>query len=144
MFYAYFLPYRTSSDRTIEPTAPYTGQEVHRRWMIYTSKPLSQTPSCRRERMLVSGQRYIEITHDPLPFSVAQGIFLLSPARLLRSTLKLIEGGEGSLHFPTLLAVPRCLNNCYIMQILPLLFRQGSKLLIETVECTSNKDFPYR
>ncbi len=45
--------------------------------MIYTSRPLSRTPSCRLERMLVSGQRYILITHDPIPFSVAQGIFWL-------------------------------------------------------------------
>ncbi len=31
----------------------------------------------------------------------------------------------------TVLAVPRWLNNCCIMQILPLLCRQGSLLLIE-------------
>jgi hypothetical protein len=36
----------------------------------------------------------IEITHDPLLFSVAQGIFCLSSERLSRSTLHLIEGGE--------------------------------------------------
>ncbi len=43
-------------------------------------------------------QRYIEITHDPLLFSVAQGIFWLSPERLSRCTLHLKEGGEGSLY----------------------------------------------
>ncbi len=37
-------------------------------------------------------QRFIEIIHDPLPFSVAQGIFLLSSERLSRSALHLIEG----------------------------------------------------
>jgi hypothetical protein len=37
-------------------------------------------------------QRYTEITHDPLTFSVAQGIFSLSTERIARSTLHLKEG----------------------------------------------------
>jgi hypothetical protein len=47
-------------------------------------------------------QRCVEITHDPLLFSVAPGIFLLCPERLSRSTLHFIEGGEGSLYSCTL------------------------------------------
>jgi hypothetical protein len=40
-------------------------------------------------------KRYTEITHDPLLFSVAQGIFWLSTERLSRNTLHLKKGGEG-------------------------------------------------
>ncbi len=83
-------------------------------------------------------QRYTAIIHDPLQFSVAQGIFWLSWERLSRSTLYLIfnRGGREEsvlLYSCTLLAVPRWFNYCCIMQILPLLCRQGSMLLIETV-----------
>jgi hypothetical protein len=67
------------------------------------------------------------------PFSVAQGIFWLSCERFLRSTLHLIEGGERSLYSRSLLAVPRWINYCCVMQFLPFLCRQGSLLLIETV-----------
>ncbi len=42
--------------------------------------------------------RHYHITHDPLLFSVAQGIFWLSSERLSRSTLHLTEGGEESLY----------------------------------------------
>ncbi len=45
-----------------------------------------------------TNQRYTEIIHDPLLFSVAQGIFWLSTERLSRSTIHLKEGREGSLH----------------------------------------------
>jgi hypothetical protein len=44
-------------------------------------------------------------------------------------------GKERSPYSRTLLAVPRWLNYCRIMQILPLLCRQGSLLFIETVQC---------
>jgi len=47
-------------------------------------------------------QRYMEITHDPFLFNVAQGIFWLFSERLSRCTLHLIEWGEGSLHSCTL------------------------------------------
>jgi hypothetical protein len=40
--------------------------------------------------------------HDPLHFSVVQGIFSLSTERLSRSTLHLKEGGEGNLNSCTL------------------------------------------
>ncbi len=43
-------------------------------------------------------QRYTEITHDPLLFSVAQGIFWLSTEWLSRSTLHLKQWAEGSLY----------------------------------------------
>ncbi len=49
-------------------------------------------------------QRYTEITHDPLLFSVAQGIFWLSTESLSVSTLHLKEGGERSLYSCTLLS----------------------------------------
>jgi hypothetical protein len=99
--------------------------------------------SCSLHRQ---NQRYTEITHEPLPFSVAQGIFWLSWERLLRSTL--LERRERSLYSFTILAVPRWLNNCCIVQIFSLLCRQGSLifpllcrqvslLLIETVQCTT-------
>ncbi len=55
------------------------------------------------EKEKQSFQRYTEITSDPLLFSVAQGIFWLSSERLSRSTLHLIEGGEGSLYSCTVL-----------------------------------------
>jgi hypothetical protein len=57
------------------------------------------------------------------------------PDRLFRSTLHLMEREEGSLYPRTLLGVPRWLNYCCIMQILPLKCRKGSLLLIETVQC---------
>ncbi len=44
--------------------------------------------------MPIRKQRYIEITHDPLLFSIAQG--------LSRSTLHLKEGEEGSMYSNTL------------------------------------------
>jgi hypothetical protein len=66
--------------------------------------------------------------------SVLRKEYFECPERLLRSTLHLIEGGEGSLYPRTFLAVPRWLNYCCIMQILPLKCRQGSLLLIETVQ----------
>ncbi len=47
-------------------------------------------------------QVYTEISHDPLLFSTAQGIFWLSTERLSRSTLHLKEGEEGSLYSCTL------------------------------------------
>jgi hypothetical protein len=49
---------------------------------------------------VVRYQRYTEITHDPLLFSVAQEKFCTE--RLSRSTLHLKEGGEGSLYPCTL------------------------------------------
>jgi hypothetical protein len=61
-----------------------------------------------------SSQRYTEITHDPLPFGVAQGIFWMPWERLLRSTLNLIERGEKSLYSGSVLAVSRWLINCCI------------------------------
>ncbi len=74
-----------------------------------------------------------EIYRDyPLPFSVAQGIFWLS--WLLRSAVHLIAGGKGSLYSRTLLAVPKRLNYCCIMHILPFVISAGSLLLIETVQ----------
>jgi len=54
-------------------------------------------------------QRYTEITHDPIFFSVAQGIFWLSSERLSRNTLRLIDGGEGSLYSCTLY---NCIHPC--------------------------------
>ncbi len=56
------------------------------------------------------GLRYIEITQDSLLFSVAQAIFLLSSERLSRSTLHLIEGGEGSLYTPVLCGLATVLS----------------------------------
>ncbi len=67
--------------------------------------------------------------------SVLRKEYFDCPERLLRNTIHLIEGGEGSLYPRTLLGVPRWLNYCYIMQILPLKCRQGSLLLIESVQC---------
>ncbi len=51
----------------------------------------------------MTDQRCAEITHDPLLFIVAQGIFWLSTERLSRSVLHLKEGGKGSLYSCTLL-----------------------------------------
>jgi hypothetical protein len=51
-------------------------------------------------------QRYTEITHHPLIFSFAQGIFLLSTERHSRSTLYLQEGGSGES-----VTTPRCVAN---------------------------------
>ncbi len=45
--------------------------------------------------LLAQHQRYTEITHDPLLFSVAQGICWLSTERLSCSTLHLKEGERG-------------------------------------------------
>ncbi len=60
--------------------------------------------------------------------SVLRKEYFDCPERLLRNTIHLIEGGEGSLYPRTLLAVQRWLNYCCIMQILPLKCRQGSLL----------------
>ncbi len=39
------------------------------------------------------GQRYIEITHDPFLFSIAQGIFWLSPRETLTQYITFNRGG---------------------------------------------------
>jgi hypothetical protein len=56
--------------------------------------------------MVACIKRNMEITYDPLLFSVAQGIFWLSSERLSRSTLHLIEGGEGSLYLYSVVLQP--------------------------------------
>ncbi len=48
-------------------------------------------------------QRYTEITHGPLLFSVAQGIFCLSSERLSRSAFKRGERRESVLLYPVVL-----------------------------------------
>ncbi len=55
-------------------------------------------------------QIYRDYTYDPLLFSVAQGVFLLSSERLSRSTLHLLEGGDGSLYSCTLQTCNRVLS----------------------------------
>jgi hypothetical protein len=77
-------------------------------WILYTSSWNCQKLNAEQPLPCSTGgiggliQRYTEITHYQLLFSVAQGIFWLSTERLLRSTLHLKEGGEGSLHSCTL------------------------------------------
>ncbi len=58
-------------------------------------------------------QRYTEVTHDPLLFSVAQGIIWLSTERLSRSTLHLKEGEMGvctHLHCSLAATVTSCID----------------------------------
>ncbi len=64
-------------------------------WMSVTGIPELHSSRIRTFYRLF--QRYIEITHDSLLFSVAQGILWLSPERLSRSTWHLIEGERGAI-----------------------------------------------
>ncbi len=56
------------------------------------------SPTWWMNKIIKKGRTVIfEFFHDPLLFSVAQGIFWLSSERLSSSTLHLIEGVEGNL-----------------------------------------------
>ncbi len=58
--------------------------------------PENILPLTKRPSFIYSNPEiYRDYTHDPLLFSVAQGIIWLSSERLTRSTLHLIEGGRG-------------------------------------------------
>ncbi len=70
---------------------------------LLSEKVLSHWDTCTlayptAPRVFLLNQRYAEITHDHLLFSVAQGIFWPSTERLSRSTLHLKEGEERSLY----------------------------------------------
>ncbi len=67
--------------------------------------------------------------------SVLRKEYFDCPERLFRGTLHLTEGGEGSLYPRTPSGVLRWLNYCCKMQLFPFQCRQGSLLLIETVQC---------
>ncbi len=73
-------------ERSIHPSS--SQLHSHPRWNDYKSQ------HC--------GKLYVEITHEPLLFSVSQTIFWRPSERFSCSILHLIEGGQGSLYSCTL------------------------------------------